>query len=236
MIDDAASAFSQSAVFWVAATLAAYELGCRLQRRCGGSAVVNPVLVAIVVIGGALELFGVSYDTYRVGGSLIEFLLGPVTIALALPIYDNLGRIRSAAPAIFTGVAVGAGVACASAVAIAWLLGVPAELLRSIAPKSTTLSIAIGVSQEIGGFPSVTAILVIATGIIGAILSGRVFDWIGVRDWEARGLATGIAGHGIGTAQMLAVDETAGAFAGCAIGLTGLFTAVALPIAVSLLG
>jgi putative effector of murein hydrolase len=162
-------------------------------------------------------------------------LLGPATVALALPIYGNATRIRGAAPGILAGVAVGATVACASAVGIAWLLGAPADLLRSIAPKSVTTPIAIGISEQINGHPSLTSVLVITSGIIGAMLSGRLYDWIGIRDWEARGLATGIAAHGIGTAQMLSVNETAGAFAGLAIGLTGLFTAILLPLVMHLL-
>jgi putative effector of murein hydrolase len=105
-------------------------------------------------------------------------------------------------------------------------------VLRSIAPKSVTTPIAIGISEEIGGQPSMTVVFVIVTGIIGAMASGRVFDWIGVRDWEARGLGAGIAGHGIATAQIISVNQTAGAFAGLAIGLTGLFTAIFLPFAI----
>jgi predicted murein hydrolase (TIGR00659 family) len=226
---------AQSPVFGVAVTLLAYEIGCWAQRRCGGWPLANPVLIAIVLIVTGLELCGIPYDTYLKGGGLIQFLLGPATVALALPIYANAARIRGAALGIAAGIAAGATVACASAVGIAWALGAPDDLLRSIAPKSVTTPIAIGISQEIGGHPSLTAVLVITSGITGAILSGRLYDWIGVRDWEARGLATGIASHGIGTAQMLSVNETAGAFAGLAIGITGLFTAILLPVAVYVL-
>jgi predicted murein hydrolase (TIGR00659 family) len=206
-----------------------------VQGRSGGWPLANPVLIAIVLIVAGLELCSIPYDTYLKGGGLIQFMLGPATVALALPIYANATRIRGAAAGIAAGVAVGATVACASAVGIAWLLGVPDDVLRSIASKSVTTPIAIGISQEIGGHPSLTAVLVITSGIIGAMLSGRLYDWIGLRDWEARGLATGIASHGIGTAQMLSVNETAGAFAGLAIGLTGLFTAIVLPYAAYLL-
>jgi len=234
-IGTTASVLAQNPVFGVAVTLLAYEFGRWAQRRCGGWPLANPVLIAIVVIVAGLEVCGISYDTYLKGGGLIQFLLGPATVALALPIYANTGRIRGAAVGIAAGVTVGATVACASAVGIAWVLGAPDDIVRSIAPKSVTTPIAIGISQEIGGHPSLTAVLVITSGIIGAMLSGPLYDWIGVRDWEARGLATGIASHGIGTAQMLSVNETAGAFAGLAIGLTGLFTAVVLPFAAYLL-
>ena len=226
---------AQNPVFGVAVTLLAYEIGRWAQSRCGGWPLANPVLIAIVLIVAGLKLCGIPYDTYLKGGGLIQFLLGPATVALALPIYANAARIRGAVAGIAAGIAVGATVACASAVGIAWALGTPHDLLRSIAPKSVTTPIAIGISQEIGGHPSLTAVLVITGGIIGATLSGRLYDWIGLRDWEARGLATGIAAHGIGTAQMLSVNETAGAFAGLAIGLTGLFTAVVLPCAAYLL-
>ena len=228
-------ALAENSVFGVAVTLLAYEVGLVAQRSCGGWPLANPVLIAILLLVAGLELCGISYDTYLTGGGLIQFLLGPATVALALPIYANATRIRGAAAGILAGVAVGATVACASAVGIAWALGAPDDLVRSIAPKSVTTPIAIGISQEIGGHASLTAVLVIASGIIGAMLSGRLYDWIGIRDWEARGLATGVASHGIGTAQMLSINQTAGAFAGLAIGLTGLFTAVALPLAAYLL-
>jgi predicted murein hydrolase (TIGR00659 family) len=226
---------AQNPVFGVTITLLGYEIGRWVQRRSGGWPLANPVLIAIVLIVAALEFCSIPYDLYLKGGGLIQFMLGPATVALALPIYANATRIRGAAAGIAAGVAVGATVACASAVGIAWLLGLPNDVLRSIASKSVTTPIAIGISQEIGGHPSLTAVLVITSGIIGAMLSGRLYDWIGLRDWEARGLATGIASHGIGTAQMLSVNETAGAFAGLAIGLTGLFTAIVLPYAASLL-
>jgi predicted murein hydrolase (TIGR00659 family) len=216
-------------------TLLAYEIGRWVQRRCGGSALANPVMIASMLIIPVLEACDISYETYLRGAGFIHFLLGPAAVALAVPIYDNADRIRDSAVSLLAGIAVGATVACSSAVALAWYLGASDDVVRSMAPKSVTTPIAIGISQEIGGHPSMTVVFVIITGIIGAMLSGRLFDWIGVRDWEARGLATGIAGHGIATAQILSVNETAGAFAGLAIGLTGLFTAVLLPIAFRLL-
>ncbi len=234
-IGTTANVLVQNPVFGVAVTLLAYEIGRWVQRRCGGWPLANPVLIAIVLIVTGLELCGIPYDTYLKGGGLIQFLLGPATVALALPIYANAARIRGAAAGITAGVVVGATVACASAVGIAWALGAPDDMVRSIAPKSVTTPIAIGISQEIGGHPSLTAVLVIASGITGAMMSGRLYAWIGVHEWEARGLATGIASHGIGTAQMLSINETAGAFAGLAIGLTGLFTAVVLSFAAYLL-
>lgn len=216
-------------------TWLAFEVGRTVQRRCGGSALANPVLIAIMLIIPVLEACGVSYDTYLRGAGFIHFLLGPAAVALAVPIYDNRERIRETMGSLPAGVGAGATVACGSAVALAWWLGASGDVVRSIAPKSVTTPIAIGISEGIGGRPSMTVVFVIMTGIIAAMFSGRIFDWLGVRDWAARGIAAGVAGHGIATAQILSVNQNAGAFAGLSIGLTGLFTAVLLPVATHLL-
>lgn len=213
-------------------TWVAFEVGRWAQRRCHGSALMNPVLIAGALIIAVLEPCGISYDTYMRGGGFLHFLLGSAAVALAVPIYDNIDRIRQGAAAILAGIAAGATIACASAVGLAWWLGASEDVVRSIAPKSVTTPVAIGISEEIGGRSPMTVVFVIVTGIIGAMLSGKFFNWIGVHDWEARGLAAGIAGHGIATAQILSINQTAGAFAGLAIGLTALFTAILLPIAI----
>ena len=216
-------------------TWLAFEVGRTVQRRCGGSALANPVLIAVMLIILVLEACDVSYDTYLRGAGFIHFLLGPAAVALAVPIYDNRERIRETMGSLLAGVGAGATVACGSAVALAWWLGASGDVVRSIAPKSVTTPIAIGISEGIGGRPSMTVVFVIMTGIIAAMFSGRIFDWLGVRDWAARGIAAGVAGHGIATAQILSVNQNAGAFAGLSIGLTGLFTAVLLPVATHLL-
>ena len=216
-------------------TWLAFEVGRTVQRRCGGSALANPVLIAVMLIIPVLEACDVSYDTYLRGAGFIHFLLGPAAVALAVPIYDNRERIREAMGSLLAGVGAGATVACGSAVALAWWLGASGDVVRSIAPKSVTTPIAIGISEGIGGRPSMTVVFVIMTWIIAAMFSGRIFDWLGVRDWAARGIAAGVAGHGIATAQILSVNQNAGAFAGLSIGLTGLFTAVLLPVATHLL-
>ena len=183
-------------------TWLAFEVGRSVQRSCGGSALANPVLIAVVLIIPILNACDVSYDTYLRGAGFIDFLLGPAAVALAVPIYDNRERIRESIGSLLTGVAAGATVACASAVALAWWLGASGDVVRSIAPKSVTTPIAIGISEGIGGRPSMTVVFVIMTGIIAAMFSGRVFDWLGVRDWVARGVAAGVSGHGIATAQI----------------------------------
>lgn len=223
-------------VSWLVLTIGAFLLAERVQRACNGNPLLNPVPVTIVLMACAIELTGTDYAAYFSDVQLIHFLLGPATVALGLPLYRQWARIRQHGPEIAAGLLVGAVTASASAVGIAWVLGATPDVLRSIAPKSVTTAIAIGISDQIGGIASLTAVFVIFTGICGAMLSERLFDWIGVRDWAARGLATGLAGHAIGTSAVLKRNELAGALAGLAIGLTGLLTALLLPAAVSLLG
>ena len=231
----AVAALFQAPVTALALTWAAFEVGRWVQARCGGSALANPVLIASILLILTLQLGHVSYASYMQGAGFIHFLLGPAAVALAVPIYDNLDRIRHSAAAILAAIAAGATVAAGGAVGIAWALGATPDVVRSIAPKSVTTPIAIGISQEIGGYQAMTVVFVIMTGILGAMLCGRFFDLIGVRDSEARGIAAGVAGHGIATAQILTTSQTAAAFAALAMGLTGLFTAFLLPIAVRLL-
>jgi predicted murein hydrolase (TIGR00659 family) len=219
----------------LALTLAAYEAGSAVSRRFG-SPLANPVLIAILLIAPVLLATGTSYETYFESARFVNVLLGPATVALAIPLYANIVQVKRAAASVIAGVAAGAVTASASAVAIAWALGASDVTQLSIAPKSVTVPIAIAVSQQIGGAPELTAVLVILTGICGAVLSTVVLDRIGIRCWRVRGLATGVAAHGIGTARILAMNETGGAFASLGMGLCGLTTAIALPLAAHWLG
>jgi predicted murein hydrolase (TIGR00659 family) len=201
-----------------------------LQRYARRNPLCNPVLFAIASVIAVLLLTGTDYQTYFTTAAWLHFLLGPATVALAIPLYKNIGEIRRAALAIGTAVTTGAIVASGSAMAIAWSLGASPSVIRSIAPKSVTTPIAIGVSAQIGGIPDLTAVLVVATGVVGALWAPEITLLLGVRSWRARGLAAGVAGHGIATSRMLSMNETAGAFAGLAMGLCGLLTAVLLPL------
>jgi predicted murein hydrolase (TIGR00659 family) len=225
-------AASATPAFGVALTLACYQFGCWIQRRRNGNPVCNPVLIAIAAIVALLTLSGTTYQIYFKSAAWINFLLGPATVALAIPLYKNLGEIRRAALAIGVAVTAGAFTASASAMATAWALGASPEVIRSIAPKSVTTPIAIGISAQIGGIPELTAVLVVLTGVLGALCAPELAALVGVRCPRARGLAAGVAGHGIATARMLSLDETAGAFSGLSMGLCGLLTAILLPVLV----
>jgi putative effector of murein hydrolase len=153
-----------------------------------------------------------------------------------VPLYTHFSKVRRAALPMLAALLVGALVAVGSAVGIALTLGGSSETVASLAPKSVTTPIAMGIAEQIGGLPSLTAVLVIITGIVGAMSGGPLFDLLGIRDWRARGFAIGLAAHGIGTARAFQVNEVAGTFAGIAMGLNGLVTAILAPLLLGLFG
>lgn len=229
MIDDLLS----SPLFGVALTLAVYALAQKVYLRTG-SIFFNPVAVSIASIIGLLLLFRIPYETYAVGGRLVLFLLGPSVVALALPLYVRRREILERKVPILLGIGAGALASIVSAAGLAWVLGGSREVILSLAPKSVTTPIAIGIVEKIGGLPPLTAALVVLTGCLGAICGPEFCRLIGVRDPAAMGLAVGTAAHGIGTARMLEVDRLGGAVSGLAIGLNGLVTAFVLPLIVAM--
>lgn len=211
-------------------TLVAYVAGDWLYEKSGRHPLLNPVPIAIAVIAGLLWLTGVPYQDYFEGAQFVHFMLGPATVALAVPLYQQLAALRKSGPALLAGILIGSLSASGSAVAFAWLGGASTETILSIAPKSVTAPIAMGISEQLGGLPSLTAVLVILTGITGALFGPLVLNLLRIGDWRARGLALGVAAHGIGTARALQVNAVAGAFAGLAMGLNGLATAILVPL------
>jgi len=217
------------------ATLLAYQIGYAVFLRANRNPLANPVLIAIALLAVVLGVSGTSYQRYFEGAQFVHFLLGPATVALAVPLYRNFQTIRRTAFAICASIVVGSIVAIVSAIGTAWLLGASRQTLLSLAPKSVTTPVAMGISEQIGGLPSLTAALVILTGIIGATFATLLLNTAGIKDWRARGLSVGIAAHGIGTARAFQVNEVAGAFAGVGMGLSALATALLVPAIVKLL-
>ncbi len=217
-------------------TLLAYLAGTWLHRRAGSHPLASPVLIAVALLVALLQATGTSYATYFQGAQFVHFLLGPATVALAVPLYEQFHRIRRSLPAIGLSVLGGGLTAAAMAAGLAWLLGASARTTASLAPKSVTTPIAMAVSEQLGGLPSLTAVLVIVTGILGAVCGSSILNLIRVRDPHARGLALGVAAHGIGTARAFQEGAVVGAFAGLGMGLNGLMTAILLPLLYRLFG
>lgn len=221
---------SASPLLHLTLTLVVYQTSTMIYRRAGMTPLLNPVMLSIVVIVAILTATRTPYETYFDGAQFVHFLLGPATVALAIPLYRQFDKVRRSAFALLVSVIAGSAAAAGSAVGIGWLLGGTREALASLAPKSVTTPVAMAISEQLGGLPSLTAVLVIATGIVGAILGPYVLNALHVRNMAARGLAMGTASHGIGTARAMQVDELAGAFSGLAMGLNALATAILLPI------
>lgn len=211
-------------------TLLAWQAAQWLYQRSGRFPLLHPVLVAILILVTVLNLTGLSYERYFAGAQLIHFLLGPATVALALPLYRQSSLISRAPLPLAVGIVGGALVAVVSAVGLAALLGASPETLVSIAPKSITAPIAMGVSETLGGLPALTVVFVIATGITGAVIGPGLLRLVGIHDPRAQGVALGVASHGIGTARALQMGEVQGAFSGLSMGLTALVTALLLPL------
>ena len=219
----------------LAATLVVWQLSVAISAAARGHALAHPVPIAIALLVALLLVTGTPYAAYFQGAQYIHFLLGPATVALAIPMHANLARIRASARGVLPGILAGSVTAAVSAMLLARLFGAPREIVLSLAPKSVTTPIAMGIAEGIGGNPSLAAVFVLLTGLVAGIVGPPALRIIGVTDWRAVGLAAGTAGHGLATARILLVSETAGAFGGLAIGLNGVLTAMLVPFLATLL-
>ncbi len=212
------------------ATLCAWVVAQRAARAARFHPLVNPVLIAVALLAGVLLASGIDYATYFSGAQFVHFLLGPATVALAIPLHRQWAEVRGNPVAVLASVRAVGAFAAASGVLLAWGMGAAPAVTASLAPRAVTTPVAMGIAAQIGGLPGLTAVVVICSGIVGAALGPLVLNLVGVRDWRARGLAIGTAAHGIGTARAMAVDATAGAFSGLAMGLNAIATALFLPL------
>ena len=217
-------------LLWLVLTLGAYGAAQAVARLAGGAAWLNPVAVAVALILLVLVVTGTPYPTYFEGAQFVHFLLGPATVALGLPLWRHLGTVRRLLLPMCLALVAGSLTAILSAVTVAWALGASRDTIASLAPKSVTTPIAKAVSERLGGLPSLTAALVILTGILGAMTATPLLNLLRIRSPQARGFAVGLAAHGIGTARAFQVSELAGTFAGIAMALNGLLTALLAPL------
>lgn len=224
------------ALFWLTLTLVVYTIVDRLSLLARRNPLANPVLHSVWVIGTILVASGTPYETYFNGAYFIHFLLGPATVALALPLYENRRVVLRSLVPIVAALAVGSAATIGSVIACAALFDLPAMITISSLPKSATSGVAMGISQSVGGDASLTAIIVVATGIAGAVMATPLLNVLRITDRRARGFAVGLAAHGVGTARAFQVHPLTGTFAGVGMSLNGLLTAVLVPLAASLIG
>lgn len=224
-----------SPLLWLLLTLGAFVLALQLQRRLGGTPWANPVLVSVAALVALLVATGTPYERYFDGAQFVHFLLGTATVALAIPLRRQWAEVKAALPPALLVLLLGNALNALLAMVVLRAWGAPEALLASIAPKGVTAPVAMAIAERLGGLPSLTAVLVIASGILGATMATPLLNVAGVRDWAARGLAVGLTAHGIGTARAFQVHPVAGTFAGVAMAASTVITAALVPLLVPLL-
>ena len=230
----ALEAVIQHPLFSVGITLGAFQLAQALYVKTR-LMLFQPLLVSVSILVGVLLLLGMDYQLYRDNTQLLTLLLGPATVALAVPLYQNMRRVRQVLwPALITLFVAGV-FATVMGVAIAWLLGAEHMVIMALAPKSVTTPIAMLVAEEIGGSASLAAVFVMITGMLGAMFGVELLRLCRVVHPAAVGMAMGMVAHAIGPARALQENDEVGAFAALAMSLMGVITGVALPLAVAML-
>lgn len=224
-----------SPLTWLFVTLLAYRAGLWVRGRTHGHPLAQPVLIAAALIIALLALLGIDYDTYMTGGSLIHLVLGPATVALAVPLHRQAHHLRAMALPLAISLPAGALVSIGSAVLTVRALGGGEALQNTIAPKAATTPVAIGIAESFGGVPALVAVFTMLAGMLGAVFGPWILDRMGVEDRRVRGLAMGAVSHGVGTSRSLHDSIVEGAFAGLAMGLTALLTSLLVPVVVALL-
>ena len=229
---------SATPLFGLTATLVVYLLAQAAYSRLDNAPWANPVLWSVVAIASALLATNVSYPSYFSGAQFIHFLLGPAVVALAWPLWLRRAELRSRFGRLLLAALLGGAAASGSALALGWLVGLPHDVVLSLAPKSVPAPVAMGIAEKIGGIPALSAVFAVLTGMVGALSGKYLFDALRIgktpAGWAARGFALGTAAHGIGAARALHVNADAGAYAGLALGLQVVLAALLMPLVFSL--
>lgn len=224
-----------SPLFGLVLTLIFFQAAQWLYRRANHNPLLNPVAVSVLSIMAVLWLWDMSYEHYFEGAQFIHFLLGPATVALAIPLYQHWATLRSLWLPIVLASTVGLMAAGVSAFWIAQALGASMETLLSLVPKSVTAPVAMGIAEKNGGIPTLTAAFVVITGVLGAMLGPWVFKLMRLNDDRVKGIAMGVSAHGLGTAKSFQISAQMGAFSGLAMALSAFIAALVLPWLMKLL-
>lgn len=221
--------FISSSLSLLTITIVFYVAGTAIYRRVRIT-LLHPVLLTFLAMIGMLTAFNIPYQTYREATTILDFGLGMSVVALGYLLYEQEERMRGQITAILSSITIGSIVGIVSVVFIARWLGADKFIENSIAMKSVTVPIAVGISERCGGDVSITSVVVFLTGIFGAIVGIRFLKLLGIKDSSAKGLAMGASAHGIGTARAIEEGATEGALSGLAMALMGVITAILTPI------
>lgn len=221
--------FFNTPLFGILLSLTAFQVGTLLYKKTRLS-ILNPLLVASVLVMVFLLYFGIDFETYNLGGDYISFFLGPATVVLAVPLYKKIRLLKSNALPILAGISAGCIAGISSILTFSSLIGLDGVISKSLAPKSVTTPIGIEISKQIGGLPAITVAAIVITGITGAVLGPFICRRFRIKDKVAVGVAIGTASHALGTTRAIELGETEGAMSGLAIGIAGLVTVFLVPL------
>lgn len=221
---------SATPLFGLTATLAVYVLAQAAYQRLDQAPWANPVLWTVLALALLLTATGTPYPTYFSGAQFIHFLLGPAVVALAWPLWQRRAELRRRALPLLAAALAGGTVAAGSAVGLGWAMGLPQDVLASLAPKSVTAPVAMGIAAQLGGIPALAAVFAVLSGLVGAVSGKYLLDALRITEFEIRGFALGTASHGIGAARALQVHPAGGAYAALALGMQVLLAALLMPL------
>ncbi|MDC8830163.1 LrgB family protein [Alteromonas gilva] len=226
----AEQSLTASAGLWLAATLLFYFIALQLFRRCGGHPLLHPLSLTVCAVAAVMWITGTSAAQYRHDAALLQWLLGPATVALAVPMFNQWQKIKSLGAPLLLSVAVGGIVAPMLAWGVIYLTHAPLAIQMTMLVKSITSPLAMETGAAIGGVPALAAVFVIVTGIVGAVAAPVTFKTLTVKLPEAQGVALGAVCHAVGTAKALQTGPVQGALATVGLCINGIFTALVLPL------
>ena len=216
-------------MFGIILTIIAFEIGVSIRNKWRNP-LLNPILIATILIIGFLTITGISYDTYKVGGDYISFFLGPVTVLLAVPLYRHIQALKNAWFPILAGIVVGSFTSIACVIACAKIFNISKTLMLSLIAKSITIPMGSVVSEQIGGIPSITIVSIVITGITGAVTAPLVCRFFRIKNPVAQGVAIGTSSHALGTTKAMEIGEVQGAMSSLSIGVAGVVTVFITPV------
>lgn len=218
------SEFMQNSVFWgVALSFVAYGIGMLLQKKFR-LAIFNPLLISVILIMLFLNISKTDYKVYQEGADVISYFLTPATVCLAIPLYEQMELLKKNFKAIMVGILSGVLTSLVSVLAMSVFFGLNHKEYTTLLPKSITTAIGMGVSEELGGYVTLTVAIIIITGILGSILAEAACKVFHITEPIAKGVAIGTSSHAIGTSKAMEMGETEGAISGLSIAVAGLLT------------
>lgn len=223
------SMLESSVYFGVFATLAVYFIGLAIHKKTG-VALLNPLMLGVIMMIALLSVFKIDYSAYAKSASIISNLLTPATICLAVPLYEQVSLLKKHPAAIFAGIASGVLTSLLCVFVLSLLFGLDHASYVTLLPKSITTAIGIGVCQELGGYVSITAAVIIITGILGNIIAEGVLKVLHITEPIAKGVAIGTSSHAIGTSKALQIGQIEGAMSSLSIVVSGILTVLSASV------